>query len=52
MTKKLMIALVAGVTVLIAIAIYIVFLMPSEQVYDGVLIEHSIKQEATYSRAA
>lgn len=52
MTKKLMIALIAVVAVLLGVSVYFIFFMPSEQVYNGVLIEYGIKQACELLKAA
>ncbi|MDO5521186.1 MAG: hypothetical protein Q4G58_11905 [bacterium] len=51
MTKKFVILLVAVGIIIAAIVVYILFLMPTEQVYDGVLIDNGVKQTVQYMQA-
>ncbi len=42
MTRKMRIALIAVVVLLLGISIYFLFFIPNEQVYNGVLIEQGL----------
>lgn len=42
MTRRMRIALIAVVVLLLGISIYFLFFIPTEQVYNGVLIEQGL----------
>ena len=45
MTKKLAIIFILAAIVMVIAMIYIIFFMPTDQVYDGVLINYSLQRK-------